>query len=169
MQNDGFLDSLGDGSEGAAGDVIVDDAQNQGGAVLPASAYDGSFSSTYAEYFRGFVSKLRPDFHYLCFRDGQYSYVLYMSADLAKSGDIVSGTAGYYRLNTYNGYALSTGVSDVYENVTQGMYYSDFEGCPSLLGGDYYVSLSVLFVLCVIFLFVLLNLLYRLPRHHRRR
>lgn len=133
------------------------------------SAYDGSFSSTYVDYFRGFASKLPPSCHYLCFRDGQYSYVFYFSADLIKSGNIVTGTAGYYRLNVYNGYQLSSGVGSVNEDVTQGMYYSDFDGCSSLLGGDYYAQVAVLFVLCILFVFGLLNVMYRLTSHFRRR
>lgn len=131
------------------------------------SAYDGSFSSTYVEYFRGFASKLPPSCHYLCYRDGQYSYVFYFSAGLSKDGDIVSGTAGYYRLNVYDGYHLSSGVGDISEDVTQGMYYSDFDGCPSLLGGDYYVQVSLLFALCIFLVFGLLHVMYRLARHFR--
>lgn len=133
------------------------------------SAYDGSFSSTYVSYFQGFVSRLPPGTHYLCFRDGQYSYVLYFGADLEKSSDIVSGRVGYYRLNTYNGYNLTSGIEDVYENVTTGMYYSDFQGCPSLLGGDYYVQVALLFAVCIMFLWAVLHSMYKLARHFSSR
>ncbi len=136
--------------------------------IAPLSAYDGSISSTYIEYFRGLVSKLPVDSHYLFFRDGQYSYILYYSDELSLSGSSVSGSAvSYYRLSTYNGYGLSTGSANVNENITTGMYYSDFPGLPDLRGGGYYVQISLLFVLCFIFVFVLLNLLYKLPKRIR--
>lgn len=145
--------------------VLADEGLNNGIELY--SAYDGSFSNTYVEYFRGFASKLPPSCHYLCFRDGQYSYVFYCSAGLSKSGNIVSGTAGYYRLNVYNGYRLTSGVADVNEDITQGMYYSDFDGCPSLMGGEYYVQVTTLFLLCVIFVFVLLHVMYRFAKRFR--
>lgn len=137
--------------------------------VMPLAAYDGSFGSTYVEYFRGFVSKLSPGTHYLCYRDGQYSYVLYYGADLKVSGGRVIGSADYYRLNTYNGYALTTGTSQVNEYYMTGMYYSDLPGAPSLLGGDYYVQAAILFVLCIIFICTMLHYMYRLARRVRRR
>lgn len=133
------------------------------------SAYDGSFSSTYLEYFRGFVAKLPPSTHYLCFRDSQYSYVLYSGGSLEKQGDIVSGTAGFYRLNVRDNFRISSGVGDVYEDITTGMYYSDFAGCPSLMGGEYYIETAQLFLLCIIFIFGLLSIMYRFAKRFRIR
>lgn len=132
------------------------------------SAYDGSFGSTYVDYFSGFVSRLPPGCNYLCFRDGQYSYVLYFGTDLAKDHDIVSGRVGYYRLNTYNGYTLTSGIEDVSEDITTGMYYGSFSGTASLLGGDYYVQVALLFAVCVMFLWAFLSSMYKLARHFRR-
>lgn len=132
------------------------------------AAYDGSFSSTYVDYFSGFVSRLPPGCDYLCFRDGQYSYVLYFGADLEKSADIVSGRVGYYRLNTYGGYTLTSGIEDVYEDITSGMYYGSFPGTASLMGGGYYVQVALLFVVCVMFLWAVLSSMYKLARHFRR-
>lgn len=133
------------------------------------SAYDGSFSSTYLEYFRGFVAKLPPSTHYLCFRDSQYSYVLYSGGSLEKQGNIVSGTAGFYRLNVRDNFRITSGVGDVYEDITTGMYYSDFAGCPSLMGGEYYVSVSSVFALCIIFIWLLFNAMYRFARRFKYR
>lgn len=144
---------------------VVDDDTG----ISALSAYDGNISTTYIEYFRGLVSKLPPFCHYLFYRDSQYSYVLYYSDSLEVSGAMVRGSAvDYYRLNTYNGYVLSSGASNVNENITTGMYYSDLPGCPDLRGGDYYVQVSAVFVLCLIFVFMLLNLMYRLARCFRR-
>lgn len=136
--------------------------------ISPLSVYDGSVSSTYVEYFRGFASKLPPDVHYVFYRDGQYSYVFYYSPGLRMEAGRVFGSADYYRLNTYNGYSVSAGSERVDEDVYSGMVYSDFVGCPDLRGGDYYVQVSAVFVLCLIFVFMLLNVLYKLPRCFRR-
>lgn len=132
-------------------------------------AYDGSFSNTYVTYFQGFVSKLPPSSHYICFRDSQYSYVLYFGAGLVQEGNIVSGRVGYYRIYTNNNYRVSSGIGDVYEDITTGMYYSDFDGCPSLMGGEYYVSVASVFALCIIFIWLLLNAIYRLARRFKYR
>lgn len=147
-----------------AGGEVVNDA-----GVAPYAVYDGSISSTYVEYFRGYAAKLSPDVHYVFYRDGQYSYVFYYSPDLEMAGSRVSGSAYFYRLNTYNGYTVTSGVGAVNEDVHSGMVYSDFPGCPDLRGGDYYVQVSAVFVLCLVFVFMLLNLMYRLARCFRRR
>lgn len=154
-------------TESVPASVSLEDDLNGGGIELY-SAYDGSFSSTYLEYFRGLVSKLPPSMHYLCYRDGQYSYILYYSESLEKNGLRISGDADYYRLDTRINYAVSTGSATVSENIAFGMYYSDFDGCPSLMGGDYYVSLSLLYAVCTLLLFLLLFAMFRLTRCARR-
>ena len=146
-----------DASEGVLSDA----------GVSPLSVYDGSISSTYVEYFRGFASKLAPDNHYIFYRDGQYSYVFYYSSGLRMENGRVFGSADFYRLNTYNGYTVSVGTDRVDEDVYSGMVYSDFVGCPDLRGGEYYVQVSAVFVLCLIFVFMLLNVLYKLPKRLR--
>lgn len=149
--------------------VLETETDTEDYGIAPLAAYDGGISTTYIEYFRGLVGKLPIDYHYLFFRDGQYSYVLYYSKDIEIAGDMVNGSSiPYYRLYTYNGYELSQGVSNVNENITSGMYYSDFAGLPDLRGGDYYVQISAFFVLCFIIVFVLLNILYKLPQRIRR-
>ena len=62
------------------------------------SSYGGAVSSLYVDYFRGFVSKLPPGCHYLFYRDSQYSYTMYFSVDIQKSGNVISGYAPFYRL-----------------------------------------------------------------------
>nr|CDL65982.1 unnamed protein product [uncultured bacterium] len=49
-------------------------------------AYDGSISSTYLEYMRGFLSKLDWDEHYVAARVSRYDYIFAFSADLAYNG-----------------------------------------------------------------------------------
>lgn len=167
-QTETEVEAIETSSPSGTGDVSSREVLNDEYGTSLLTVYNGSFSSTYVEYFKGFVSKLPPDVHYLCFRDGQYSYVLYYSEDLEKEGSHVTGNADYYRLNTYDGYTLSTGSSDVSEDIRSGMYYSDFDGCASLLGGDYYALLSVLYALCIIFIFALLNVMYRFCKRLRK-
>lgn len=136
------------------------------------SSYGGAVSSSYVDYFRGFVAKLPPGCHYLFYRDSQYSYTMYFSVDIQKSGDVISGYAPFYRLtlsNYNNDIRFSTGMENFSENVTTGMYYSDFSGLPDLRAGGYYEMLACIFTLCFIFLFGLLFLMFRLPKHFRSR
>lgn len=145
---------------------VVSDGDDAG--ISPFSVYDGSISSTYVEFFRGYAAKLPPDVHYVCYRDGQYTYVFYYSPDLEMEGSRVFGSADFYRLDTRGGYVVSTGSGSVSEDVHSGMVYSDLPGCPDLRGGEYYVQVSAVFVLCLIFVFVLLNIVYKLPKRLRR-
>lgn len=137
------------------------------------SSYGGAVSSLYVDYFRGFVSKLPPGCHYFFYRDSQYSYTMYFSVDIQKSGNVISGYAPFYRLTLSNNYnndiRFSTGMENFSENITTGMYYSDFSGLPDLRTGGYYETLSLIFTLCFIFLFALLFIMFRLPKHYRLR
>ena len=98
---------------------------------------------------------------------------MYFSVDIQKSGNVISGYAPFYRLTLSNNYnndiRFSTGMENFSENITTGMYYSDFSGLPDLRTGGYYETLSLIFTLCFIFLFALLFIMFRLPKHYRLR
>lgn len=55
------------------------------------NSYYGSISSTYVEYFRGYLSRLGFYDHYVCSRVSQYDYI-FAYGDLTFSGGIFSGS-----------------------------------------------------------------------------
>lgn len=53
--------------------------------IVPLSDYDsyyGTISTTYVEYFRGYLSRLEPTEHYVAARVGQYEYIFAYGSEL---------------------------------------------------------------------------------------
>lgn len=134
--------------------------------------YDGSISSAYVEYFRGFLSKLGPDSHYVCARTGQYTYIFASSDDLSFDG-IFSGTnVNVITLNTRYDISVSAGTEGSFTFDPHGyMCYSDLsDQYPSLAtSGD--VSLrQIVFVMGIsIVFYTLTSFLRRGNRWVKRR
>lgn len=70
--------------------------------------YDGSISSTYLEFMRGFLPKLDWDEHYVAARVSRYDYIFAFSASLAYDGVFTGSDVVVVRWNTSQDYAAYT-------------------------------------------------------------
>lgn len=108
---------------------------------LRASAYtvytDGNMSSTYTEIFRDIVESSAPLQDHLCFRSGQYEYVLLIGDFEYTDGVFTADEATEYKITTNTGYSSSYqyAVGDVRSvNLVPGstLVYSNLGDYPSL-------------------------------------
>lgn len=108
-------------------EVIIDPYSDYDG-------FDGSISSAYVEYFRGFLSKLGPDSHYVCARTGQYTYIFASSDDLTFNGVFSGSNVFVVTLNTRYDISVSAGAESSFTFDPHGyMCYSDLsDQYPSL-------------------------------------
>lgn len=70
--------------------------------------YDGSISSTYLEFMRGFLPKLDWDEHYVAARVSRYDYIFAYSASLAYDGVFTGTDVVVVKWNTSQDYAAYT-------------------------------------------------------------
>lgn len=93
------------------------------------TAYDGTFSTTYLEYFKGMVYKLPSDAHYVVFRGSQYDYYLAYNTDWTVNGTRFNGVGltTIIRYSTQNGnYILSTNTDSSFTlNASDDLIYTD--------------------------------------------
>lgn len=143
---DGFLDDVsgvgmdfvGDDVGETLEDVLLDEGplDTVSGNFLPDidffSAYDtyyGSIGTTYLEYMRGFLPKLRFNQHYVASRVSQYDYIFAYGRDLEFSGDIFTGTNitvvtwntrnnGSYWVTVEDSFSLNPGSFLVYSDLS---------------------------------------------------
>lgn len=98
-------------------------------------AYYGSISSTYLEYFRGFLCKLLPNQHYVAARVSQYDYIFAYGENLSFDG-VFSGTdICVVTFNTYQNGSYSSSVESNFSlNPRSYLVYSDLSDIyPSLM------------------------------------
>lgn len=113
------------------------------------TAYNGSISSTYLEYYRGIVAGLSPFSDYIVYRGSQYEYVLFYGENLEESGGVFTGSGSFVCVNTYNGTTVSMGDDYLSLSVGDAMVYSNIAGYSSLLeGGTHIETMAILFCLC---------------------
>lgn len=76
------------------------------------SAYDGTPSSTYITYFRDMLTKFPVSSDYVCFRSGQYEYLLVIG-DLTKTDNRIesTGAVDICEISTYSGYNATYSMS----------------------------------------------------------
>lgn len=99
------------------------------------NAYYGSISSTYLEYFRGFLCKLLPNQHYVAARVSQYDYIFAYGENLSFDG-VFSGTdICVVTFNTYQNGSYSSSVESNFSlNPRSYLVYSDLSDIyPSLM------------------------------------
>lgn len=133
-------------------EVIIDPYSDYDG-------FDGSISSAYVEYFRGFLSKLGPDSHYVCARTGQYTYIFASSDDLTFNG-VFSGTNVFVvTLNTRYDISVSAGAESTFTFDPHGyMCYSDLSDQYPTLATSSDISLrQIVFVIGIAIVFYTLT------------
>lgn len=112
--------------------------------------YDGTISSTYANYAKDTVSKFSPGVHYVFFRPSQYQYRLVYGTDLTVEGSTFSGTDLQYVAYDSRYYTVSSGNEGSF-SLDSGSYlvYTDLEGMyPSLDSGVRNYEFTTLLFFC---------------------
>lgn len=128
---------------------------------LRASAYtvytEGNMSSTYTEIFRDIVESSGSLQDHLCFRSGQYEYILLIGDFDYSDGVFAAEDATEYKITTNNGYSSSYqySVSEVrsVQLVPGGtLIYSNLGDYPSLSdpNAGYWFAFLVLVMVCII-------------------
>lgn len=143
--------------------------------IVPYSDYDGfdgSISSAYVEYFRGFLSKLGPDSHYVCARTGQYTYIFASSDDLTFNGVFSGSNVFVVTLNTRYDISVSAGAESTFTFDPHGyMCYSDLsDQYPSLATSSDISLRQIVFVMGIsVVFYTLTSFLRRGNRWVKRR
>lgn len=133
-----------------------------GNDIVPYSdydGYDGSISSAYVEYFRGFLSKLGPNSHYVCARTGQYTYIFASSDDLTFDGVFSGSNVFVVTLNTRYDISVSAGAESSFTFDPHGyMCYSDLsDQYPSLATSSDISLRQIVFVIGIAIVFYTLT------------
>lgn len=89
--------------------------------AINGDVYAGSYNSTAYQIWTGILqNNVGKD--YICFRQSQYEYTMFVGEDFTYSGGTFAGTGDYYRFNTYqNNYGYETG-TDSFTIRTGGSY-----------------------------------------------
>lgn len=119
------------------------------------TAYDGTPSSTYIEYFRDVLAKFPATADYVAFRSGQYEYMLVVG-DFDEAGNAIraDGEVDICVISTNGGnYNSSYGISfrresDFSLSPGDEIIYSNLGFYPSLLERNEVINYATLFVLC---------------------
>lgn len=121
--------------------------------ALTGTAYPGTISSTYLDYFSGIADKLGFNDHYVAYRESQYVYVMAWGDGLAYNGVQFKGSAlDYCRINTYTGSgnqpAVTYGKDTVNVSPGTAFVYSDLGSFAALTEGGTRVEFwAVLFAI----------------------
>lgn len=135
--------------------------------------YDGSISSTYLEFMRGFLPKLDWDEHYVAARVSRYDYIFAFSASLAYDGVFTGSDVVVVRWNTSQDYAAYTvSVEPSFSlSVNSNLVYSDLTHQFPSLADSSAVSLRqiVVFLAISVTVWTVGTFLRRTPVASRRR
>lgn len=150
-------------------DYIQDIAQNVStlsdvALLSDYNTYVGAISTTYLEYFRGFLGKLPYDYHYVCYRESQYVYSFVYGKDLVYDNRRFTGSnltrvtwntynSGSYAINSESSFGLNTGSNMVYTDLG-----NDY---PALVAYDGYQLIQIKWFLIVASLSVWFTTLYK--------
>lgn len=137
------------------------------------SSYDtyyGSIGSTYLEYMRGFLPKLRYNQHYVASRVSQYDYIFAYGRDLEFSGDIFTGTnITVVTWNTRNNGSYGVTVDDSF-SLDPGSFlvYSDLSVIyPTLADLSGFTMRQLLILFCIFFLCLTIEHMYQVRKIRR--
>lgn len=128
------------------------------------NTYVGAISSTYLEYFRGFLGKLPYNYHYVCYRESQYVYSFVFGEELEYSNHRFWGSgltrvtwntynSGSYAVNTETSFGLNTGSNMVYTDLG-----TDY---PALVAYDGYQLIQIKWLLLIGALSIWITTLYK--------
>ena len=135
--------------------------------------YDGSISSTYLEFMRGFLPKLDWDEHYVAARVSRYDYIFAFSASLAYDGVFTGSDVVVVKWNTSQDYAAYTvSVEPSFSlSVNSNLVYSDLTHQFPSLADSSSVSLRqiVVFLAISVTVWTVGTFLRRNPVASRRR
>ena len=121
--------------------------------ALSGTAYPGTISTIYLDYFSGIVDKLGFNEHYVAYRESQYVYVMAWGEGLEYNGVQFKGSAlDYCRINTYTGSGsqptVSYGKDTVNLSAGTAFVYSDLGNFAALTEGGTRVEFwAVLFAI----------------------
>ena len=121
--------------------------------ALSGTAYPGTISTIYLDYFSGIVDKLGFNEHYVAYRESQYVYVMAWDEGLEYNGVQFKGSAlDYCRINTYTGSGsqptVSYGKDTVNLSAGTAFVYSDLGNFAALTEGGTRVEFwAVLFAI----------------------
>lgn len=119
------------------------------------SAYDGTPSSTYITYFRDMLTKFSFASDYVCFRSGQYEYLLVIG-DLTKSDNRIhaDGEVDICEISTNSGYNATYSMSfrsesNFYVDCGDEIVYSNLGNYPTLEErGDLFEFTTLFIIVC---------------------
>lgn len=132
--------------------------------------YYGSIGTTYLEYMRGFLPKLRFNQHYVASRVSQYDYIFAYGRDLDFTGGVFSGTnITVVTWNTRNNGSYSVVVQDSF-SLDPGSFlvYSDLSVIyPTLADLSGFTMRQVLILLSIFCLCLTIDHMYHVRKIRR--
>lgn len=132
--------------------------------------YYGSIGTTYLEYMRGFLPKLRFNQHYVASRVSQYDYIFAYGRDLDFTGGVFSGTnITVVTWNTRNNGSYSVVVQDSF-SLDPGSFlvYSDLSVIyPTLADLSGFTMRQVLILLSIFCLCLTIDHMYQVRKIRR--
>lgn len=130
--------------------------------AVSGTAYNGTISSTYLEFFNGYIDRFKIGTNYLIFRPDRYNYMLVYGDALTESGGRFSASeASYINVYVYDTTTVTTGMDSVNVNVGNAMVYSNIEGYSSSLKGVTHAEgLAIMVIICVSVLFNVIRSLF---------
>lgn len=137
------------------------------------SSYDtyyGSIGSTYLEYMRGFLPKLRFDQHYVASRVSQYDYIFAYGRGLDFDGSVFTGTnITVVTWNTRNNGSYMVSVEDTFTlNPRSFLVYSDLSVIyPTLADLSGFTLRQVLILLSIFCLAITIDHMYQVRKIRR--
>lgn len=180
---EGFLDDVSDVGMDFVGDDFPDsgpglDEDYTVSGNIPFdidfySSYDtyyGSISTTYLEYMRGFLPKLRFNQHYVASRVSQYDYIFAYGRGLDFDGSVFSGTnITVVTWNTRNNGSYGVTVEDSFSlNPGSFLVYSDLSVIyPTLADLSGFTMRQVLILLSIFCLCLTIDHMYQVRKIRR--
>lgn len=156
--------------------VSAEDLSDQDYPIMPLSDYEvyyGSISTTYVEYFRGYLAKLQPNDHYVAARTGQYEYIFAYGGELYYDGSFYGEDVFVVRINSQNSGSFYGGIETTF-SLDPGSYlvYSDLSSAYPSLATSADISLrQIVWVLGVVIVFYTLTKMMQpgIVKSHSRR
>lgn len=134
------------------------------------NTYYGSIGSTYLEYMRGFLPKLRFRQHYVASRTSQYNYIFAFGEDLAFTGSYFTGNGvTVITWSTYQDGSYSVGFEPTF-NLNPGSFlvYSDLSDIyPSLADTAGFTLRQILILLTTFILGAVIDHMYQVRKVRR--